>query len=108
MLPIADPYANLPSPSVAVDPTNVVATNYGGVNVVSIPSSLRTTVLNPGVYDWIQVTSGAVVFNPGVYIIRNVNPDADFPRRHRGTSHRQRGHVLHHQFNQLLGGDRRT
>jgi Flp pilus assembly protein TadG len=74
MLPVADPYANLPSPSIAVDPTNVAATNYGGVNVVSIPLISTPTVLNPGVYDWIQVTSGAVVFNPGIYIIRNVNP----------------------------------
>ncbi len=30
--------------------------------------------MTPGVYDWIQVVSGKVVFNPGVYIIRSVNP----------------------------------
>ncbi len=74
MLPVADPYANLPSPTVSNDPSNVVATNYGGVDIISIPLILAPTVLNPGVYDWIQVTSGSVVFNPGVYIIRNVNP----------------------------------
>jgi Flp pilus assembly protein TadG len=74
MLPVPDPYANLPSPTVSSDPANVVAIDRGGVNVVAVPLIGTPTVLNPGVYDWIQVTSGTVIFNPGVYIIRNVNP----------------------------------
>ena len=31
-------------------------------------------MLNPGVYDWIEIVTGRVVFNPGVYVIRGVNP----------------------------------
>jgi Flp pilus assembly protein TadG len=73
MLPVPDPFSSLPVPTTAVDPNNVVATNYGGVQVISLPL-LGTTTLNPGVYDWIEVVSGTVVFKPGVYIIRNVNP----------------------------------
>jgi Flp pilus assembly protein TadG len=73
-LPVPDPFASLPVPTVAVDPANVVATNYGGVQVIGAPLIGPPTVLNPGVYDWIEVVSGNVVFNPGVYIIRGVNP----------------------------------
>jgi Flp pilus assembly protein TadG len=71
---VPDPYANLPTPTVSVDSANVVATNFGGVNVTGVPLVGPPTVLTPGVYDWIQVTSGTVVFSPGVYIIRSVNP----------------------------------
>jgi Flp pilus assembly protein TadG len=73
-LPVADPYASLPVPTVSVDSVNVVATNFGGVNVTNVPLVSAPTVLTPGVYDWIQVTSGSVVFSPGVYIVRSVNP----------------------------------
>ena len=73
-IPVPDPYASLPAPTVSADSANVVATNFGGVSVTSIPFVSAPTVLTPGVYDWIQVTSGSVVFNPGVYIIRSVNP----------------------------------
>jgi Flp pilus assembly protein TadG len=73
-LPVPDPYANLPAPTVAVDPVNVSATTYGGVQVTGVPLVGPPTVLNPGVYDWIEVVSGTAVFNPGVYIIRSVNP----------------------------------
>jgi Flp pilus assembly protein TadG len=73
-LPVPDPYANLPAPTVAVDPNNVSATTYGGVQVTGVPLVGPPTVLNPGVYDWIEIDSGAAVFNPGVYIIRSVNP----------------------------------
>jgi len=73
-LPVPDPYSSLPAPTVAADSKNVAATNYGGVTVLSLPLLSPPTVLKPGVYDWIQVVSGAVVFNPGVYIIRGVNP----------------------------------
>lgn len=74
-LPVADPYLNLATPTVSADSANVVATTFGGVNVTSIPLVSAPTVLTPGVYDWIQVTSGSVVFSPGVYIIRSVNPE---------------------------------
>lgn len=73
MLPVPDPFSSLPAPSTAVDPNNVSATNYGGMQIVALPL-LGTTTLNPGVYDWIEVVSGTVIFKPGVYIIRNVNP----------------------------------
>jgi hypothetical protein len=73
-IPVPDPYASLPTPTVSVDNVNVVATDFGGVNVTSVPLISAPTVLTPGVYDWIQVTSGSVVFSPGVYIIRSVNP----------------------------------
>jgi len=76
-LPVPDPFANLPAPTVAVDPVNVSATTYGGVQVASVPLIGAPTVLNPGVYDWIQVVSGSAVFNPGVYIIRSVNPQTN-------------------------------
>ena len=73
-LPVPDPFAGVPAPTVSSDPANVVSTYRGSVDVISIPLISAPTVLNPGVYDWIQVTSGSVIFNPGVYIIRNVNP----------------------------------
>ncbi|MEX2287982.1 MAG: pilus assembly protein TadG-related protein [Planctomycetaceae bacterium] len=72
-LPVPDPLANLPVPTTSVDPTNVVATSYGGVQVIGLPL-LPPRVLNPGVYDWIEIVSGRVTFTPGVYIIRSVNP----------------------------------
>jgi hypothetical protein len=73
-LPVPDPFANLPAPTVAADSTNVSATTKGGVQVIGVPLIGPPTVLNPGVYDWIEIVSGTVVFNPGVYIIRSVNP----------------------------------
>jgi hypothetical protein len=72
-LPVPDPLLNLPVPTTAVDPVNVDPTLRGGVNIVGLPL-LGWQTLNPGVYEWIQVTSGRVRFNPGIYIIRNVNP----------------------------------
>ncbi len=72
-LPVPDPLVSLPTPTTGADATNVKATNYGGVNVVSLPL-LPSVTLNPGVYDWIQVVSGRVTFTPGVYVVRGVNP----------------------------------
>jgi Flp pilus assembly protein TadG len=72
-LPVNDPLAGLPAPTVSVDPANVVATNRGGVQVATLPLAPVTT-LNPGVYDWINIVSGRVTMNPGVYIVRSVNP----------------------------------
>jgi hypothetical protein len=73
-LPVPDPFDQLPVPSTATDSINVSTTNYGGVQVVQIPLIIAPKVLNPGVYDWIEVVSGSVIFNPGIYIIRSVNP----------------------------------
>ena len=72
--PVLDPYRNLPVPTTAVDPVNVRNNYYGGVTVLNIPLLQPPTVLQPGVYDWIQVVAGRVVFQPGVYIIRGKNP----------------------------------
>lgn len=73
-LPVADPLIGVPVPTIAADSTNVNATLRGGVTVVGLPLVGTTTVLEPGVYEWIQITAGRVRFEPGVYIIRNVNP----------------------------------
>ena len=71
-LPVDDPLLSLPVPTVAADSANVSSTYYGGKSVISLP--LLPTTLYPGVYDWIEVVSGPVTFEPGVYIIRSVNP----------------------------------
>ncbi len=71
---VPDPFETLPVPSTASDPTNVNTTLRGGVQVVSLPLVGAPTVLQPGVYDWIEVVSGQAVFQPGIYIIRSVNP----------------------------------
>ncbi|HWB12207.1 MAG TPA: pilus assembly protein TadG-related protein [Pirellulales bacterium] len=71
-LSVSDPWIDLPVPTMSVDPVNVSDTVYGGVQVTLLPLQQKT--LNPGVYDWIEIDSGQVTFNPGVYIVRNVNP----------------------------------
>ncbi|MEX0718588.1 MAG: pilus assembly protein TadG-related protein [Planctomycetaceae bacterium] len=73
-LPVPDPYADLPAPTVGVDPANVRNQYYGGVTVINIPILFPPVVLEPGVYDWIQVVTGPVTFRPGVYIIRGAHP----------------------------------
>ncbi len=72
--PVPDPYANLPVPTVLADPLNVVPDLHGGVTVVGLPLLAPPTRLRPGVYDWIEIVSGNVVFDPGVYIIRGRSP----------------------------------
>ena len=73
-LPVPDPSRSLSAPTSASDPDNVNTALRGGVRVVSLPLITSPTVLQPGVYEWIEVVSGQVVFEPGIYIIRNVNP----------------------------------
>ena len=73
-LPVPDSLLSVPVPTTGADSANVVATTYGGVQVIGIPLITPPKVLNPGVYDWIEIVSGTAVFNPGVYIIRSVNP----------------------------------
>lgn len=74
-LPVPDPFRDLPVPTLSSDPTNVSTTNHGGKTIVGVPLlPLLTTTLEPGVYEWINVVSGNVVFEPGIYIIRSKNP----------------------------------
>lgn len=71
--PVPDPYATLPVPTVAADSSNVVDEEHGGVRVIALPL-IGEKVLEPGVYDWIEVVTGRAVFEPGIYIIRGKNP----------------------------------
>jgi hypothetical protein len=71
-MPVPDPFLTLPAPTVAADPTNVNPVLRGGVRVATLP--LLTTTLLPGVYEWIEIVTGSVTFQPGVYVIRNKNP----------------------------------
>ncbi|MEX0702380.1 MAG: pilus assembly protein TadG-related protein [Planctomycetales bacterium] len=73
-LPVPDPFQDLPVPTVGADPRNVVNQYHGGVTVVNIPLLFPPVVLKPGVYEWIDVVTGPVTFQPGVYIIRGTNP----------------------------------
>ncbi|QDU31650.1 hypothetical protein ETAA8_68100 [Anatilimnocola aggregata] len=73
-LPVPDPFRLLPTPTLATDPTNVRATQYGGRTIIGIPLIGPTITLEPGVYDYINVISGKVVFKPGIYILRRTNP----------------------------------
>ena len=73
-LPVADPYENLPAPTTTSDPDNVSATLRGGVTVAGLPLIGPPVTLQPGIYEYISVVSGVANFQPGVYIIRGVNP----------------------------------
>lgn len=72
-LAVPDPFELLPVPSLASDPANASAVVHGGVDVVGLPLG-PPTILQPGIYDWINIVSGTVQFNPGIYVIRGVNP----------------------------------
>ncbi len=76
--PVPDPLIDLPVPTIAADGANVSTTSFGGVTVAGLPLVGPVQQLHPGVYDWIQVLSGRVLFNPGVYIIRGKNPVTQF------------------------------
>lgn len=73
-LPVPDPFAVLPVPTLTSDPANVSGTERGGVRVAELPLLSLPVTLRPGVYDWIEIISGKVQFDPGVYIIRGTNP----------------------------------
>ncbi len=73
-LSVPDPLRNLPVPTVDVDPINVSAQEWGTAQVLSLPLLSPPVTLRPGVYDWIQITAGRVIFEPGVYIIRKTHP----------------------------------
>ena len=72
--PVPDPYTNVPPPTTASDPTNVSTAYYASKTIIGIPLIGLPTVLQPGIYDWITVVSGKVVFAPGIYIIRGKHP----------------------------------
>lgn len=72
--PVPDPFAGLPAPTIASDPVNVSGVLRGGVRIADIPFISPPRTLLPGVYDYIQIVSGDVTFQPGVYIIRGVDP----------------------------------
>jgi Flp pilus assembly protein TadG len=74
-LPVPDPFAGLPVPTTSTDPSNVNPLLRGGVTVAGAPLIGPPVTLQPGVYEYIRVVSGIVTFTPGVYIIRNVEPD---------------------------------
>ncbi len=71
---VPDPYASLPPPTTANDSLNVIPTEHGGVTIVNLPPLQPPVVLRPGVYDWIEIVSGRVIFEPGIYVIRGVHP----------------------------------
>lgn len=72
--PVKDPLRDLPVPTVGVDATNVSSVNRGGVSVINLPILAPAVRLRPGVYDYIHVITGPVIFEPGVYIIRGKHP----------------------------------
>jgi Flp pilus assembly protein TadG len=73
-LPVPDPYAALPVPTVSADPNNASAITRGGVTVAGLPLIGPPVTLQPGVYQYIRVVSGIANFQPGVYIIRSTDP----------------------------------
>jgi hypothetical protein len=73
-LPVADPYESLPVPTVSSDPDNVSSVTRGGVTVTGLPLIGPPITLQPGVYEYIRVTSGVANFSPGVYVIRGKDP----------------------------------
>ena len=69
-----DPLENLPVPTTQADSVNVSGQNRGSVVIQAAEGSNAEFELEPGVYDWISIKSGDVEFEPGAYIIRDVNP----------------------------------
>ncbi len=95
-MPMVDPFKDLPVPTVNSDSKNVYSNVRGGRTIVALPAVApivnnllpivqlppildMTVVLEPGIYDWIEVVSGPVRFQPGVYIIRGKNPLTGIP-----------------------------
>lgn len=74
MTPVADPLGSLPTPSMGSDPTNISSEELGHASIAGLPLLSPPVILRPGVYDWIDITSGRAQFEPGIYIIRGKNP----------------------------------
>ncbi len=72
--PVPDPYEDLPAPTFSSGGANVSGSYYGGKTIVGVPLITPPTVLHPGVYDYITIVSGSVIFQPGIYIIRSKHP----------------------------------
>ncbi len=62
-LPVPDPFLYLPPPTIG---TGANPTVHPAVSV----SGNATVTLTPGIYPSISISSGTVVFQPGIYIIR--------------------------------------
>ena len=69
-LPVPDPLEDLPPPGLHVDRENVIGKERGELEA----TDLERRRLEPGVYEWIRIDGGLVDFDPGVYIVRDVNP----------------------------------
>ncbi|MFI4876684.1 MAG: pilus assembly protein TadG-related protein [Blastopirellula sp. JB062] len=72
--PVPDPLRDVPPPTVAADPINVVDDYHGGRTIIGLPLIGPPIVLRPGVYDWITIATGNIIFRPGVYVIRGKDP----------------------------------
>jgi hypothetical protein len=72
-LPVADPFASLPAPTIASDSGNVRSTVHGHVSVVGLPIG-PARILSPGIYDSLSIVSGNVRLEPGIYVVRGKNP----------------------------------
>lgn len=72
--PVPDPLIQLPVPTVTADPENVRTVEFGGITANGLTPLGGDLTLQPGVYEWIEVTGGRVTFLPGIYIIRSVSP----------------------------------
>lgn len=73
-LPVPDPFAEVPVPSEAALPEHVNTTSRGNARIVGLPLIGPPVTLRPGVYNYIEIISGIVTFEPGVYVIRGVSP----------------------------------
>jgi hypothetical protein len=73
-LPVPDPLRHVPPPTLMSDPANVHTQERGGRTIVGLAPITPPSVLQPGVYDWIDVVGAEVRFDPGVYIIRGKHP----------------------------------
>jgi Flp pilus assembly protein TadG len=73
-LPVPDPYEGLAVPTTTSDSTNVNTTLRASVTVTGLPIIGPPVTLRPGIYQYIRVSSGIANFQPGVYIIRGIDP----------------------------------
>lgn len=72
-LPVEDPLKLLRPPR----SSGQAASIFGGVEIPDPRNRGRRSkrrTLQPGTYDWIRISAGRATFQPGVYIIRSVNP----------------------------------
>jgi hypothetical protein len=84
-LPVEDPLQQLRPPTVRSRGKGRGQHSFGGVEIpnrqsgrsgksITSGKASRPQTLEPGLYDFIQVTSGRVTFRPGIYFIRSVHP----------------------------------